>query len=212
MCSSTSNAVTRSHAPERTGSWMASARMAAMPLARATSATESEYSTAAACHPCAFSTLVLPPPAAPMSRPRPGPGSRRSSRPSIARRSLYHQWRSSREVSSRSSAVSTASLLHHALRPCSLVAAAAASTSVVSRLVAVGPPGRNGSRRDTCRRLNQGEPGRRRSQHGDHRDKHEVSRRRENLRQREAEKQSRKQDPWLRTQPAGTCQQGQQYR
>src|ERR1700730_167913 len=113
MCSSTSKAVTRPQVRERTGSSLASARTARMPLACATSATESEYSSARASHPCAFSTLVLPPPAAPMSSARPGPGSRRSSRPRMARRSLYHQWRSSREVSNLSSAVSTASLLQH---------------------------------------------------------------------------------------------------
>src|SRR5215469_5805743 len=116
MCSSTSNAVTRPQVPERIGSSRASARITRMPLERATSAAESEYSSATARQPCSFRTRVLPPPAAPMSSARPGPGSRRSSRRSTARRSLYHQCWSSREVSSWSSAVSTTSLLQHSLR------------------------------------------------------------------------------------------------
>src|SRR5262245_16572034 len=116
MCSSTSKAVTRPQVPERIGSSLASARMTRMPRERATPAAASEYSSAAACQPCSFRTRVLPPPAAPMSSARPGPGSRRSSRRSMARRSRYHQWWSSSEVSSWSSAVSTTSLLQHVLR------------------------------------------------------------------------------------------------
>src|SRR5579875_2845752 len=66
-CSMTSNAVTRSQAPDRTGRNLASEHTDAMPRPRATAAPSGTMSTASACQPCSRSTRVLPPPAAPMS-------------------------------------------------------------------------------------------------------------------------------------------------
>src|SRR6185437_6670154 len=51
-------------------------------------------------------TLVLPPPAAPMSRASPGAARRRSSRARMPRRSLYHQCLSSTSARVLSSAAS----------------------------------------------------------------------------------------------------------
>lgn len=71
---------------ERNGSSLASARTVDMPLACATSAAEPEHSSATACHPCAVSTLVLPPPAPPAALPEAddfgvaGPGGKRTRR------------------------------------------------------------------------------------------------------------------------------------